>query len=80
MNIVFDHKKEGKITHIIGLHREYTLCGLAIADSSINIEGFEWLRYDTPKKLNCAECIKMIKFCKEVPVSCFSKKVINPNL
>ena len=76
--VVLDHKKNGHISHIEGLNNEYTLCGLAIADSSINIEGFEWLQYAKEENPNCKECIKIVNFCKQIPSSILKRKQLNP--
>jgi hypothetical protein len=74
MNVTLDHKKTGKVSHIVGLQREYTLCGLAIVDSSINIEGFEWLRHEKEAKPNCIHCLNIVRLCKNIPASSLSRK------
>jgi len=73
---MIDHKKSGIVAHSHGLLREFTLCGLAM-DSSLNIEGFEWLNTTQQTKPNCKNCIDLINFCKSIPKSSLSKKLKN---
>jgi hypothetical protein len=54
------------------------LCGLAIADSNINVEGFEWLSYAKEANPNCKNCIAIVNFCKTIPSNILKRKTVNP--
>lgn len=59
------------LTHVVDerLGREYTICGRAIPDSSLEYEGFERYGDDfrgSLKKCDCADCMRRINYIKHL--------------
>ena len=77
-NILLEHVGRGNISHQAGIYNEYTLCGLAIPDSTLEVEGFQVVKNQVSKTIDCSECHKVINLCKSIPSNHLSKTTKNP--
>lgn len=63
---------QGELIHVVDevhLGAEYTACGLAIPDSTLNYEGVEYVGESfrgSLKKCTCSACLKTINYYKSL--------------
>lgn len=63
VKIEFTTNKESKgEVHYVGVINDYTLCGATMDMDSSTMGDFK----GTTKKVNCENCIRIVKFCKSL--------------